>query len=412
MKTFKFLAILLISTNFIFPSGFQLNEFGARAMGMGGAFTAIANDPSAIFFNPAGITQLKGFNLAFGTNVITLGSSFRGPSPSITEHKLKNQVFTPIIMQSTYQYNDNLSFGFGLGNPFGLGTKWDDNWVGRYVTTEIEIRVFSAPLIASYKIFDNLSVGAGINYNYADVIIAKKVNFSPFSTTDGNIRITGDDFAPGFTFGILYKPTTELSLGVGYRSKVKYTFEGTTKAEAPAQLLAKLPKGKTSAKLTTPENLSLGISYKYDNLLLSFDYQYVGWSSYDSLNINFSESNIVSKAYRGFKNSYIIRFGLDYTLNEMTNLYAGIYYDKSPVEDKLLDPTLPDANRLGFSLGFGYKIYDNFNVDFSYLFLRMFERKIKNSDINYSGINGAIAPFNGVYNSYANLFSLTFRYSL
>ncbi len=412
MKTIKVFLIITAFIKFSFASGFQLNEFGAKAMGMGGAFTAVANDPSTIFFNPAGISQLNGFNLAFGSNIITLGTTFRGPSPAITEHKLKDQIFTPIIMQTTYQIDDKLTLGLALGNPFGLGTKWDENWVGRYLTTEIEIRVFSSPLIASYKIMENLSIGGGINFNYADVIIAKKVNFAPFATTDGNIHIEGDDFSLGYTFGILYKPIDNLNLGLGYRSKVKYNFTGTTKAEANSQLLSRLPKGKTEAKLTTPENLSLGIAYKYDNLLLSIDYQYVGWSSYDSLNINFTESNIVSKSYRGFKNSYIVRFGVDYTLTDIMNIYGGIYYDKSPVKDELLDPTLPDANRVGYSLGFGYKFNNNIFIDFSYLFLRMIERKITNSEVNYSGLTGAVSPFNGVYNSYANLFSLTLKYSL
>jgi long-chain fatty acid transport protein len=406
----KFLVFLFIASS-LFASGFQLNEFGAKAMGMGGAFTAVANTPTAIFFNPAGITQLNGTQLSIGSNIITLGSTFRGVSPDITEYKLKDQIFTPIIGQFTYKYDDNLSFGIGLGNPFGLGTKWDDNWIGRYITTEIEIRVFSLQPVIAYKLMDNLSVSAGLNYNYSDVLIRKNVNLAPFSTIDGKVKIKGDDQSFGYAFGILYKPIDNLSLGLGYRSKVKYEFTGTTSKTAPSQLSGKLPSGKTSAKLTTPVNLSVGVAYKFDNLLLSCDYQYVGWSSYDSLNIKFNESNLESKSYRGYNNSYIIRFGLDYNVNDILNLYAGIYYDKSPVKDEHLDPTLPDANRMGYSAGFGYKFNENIQLDLSYLFLRMEERKITNSEINYSGIAGAIAPFNGVYNSYAHLFSLTLNYS-
>ncbi len=53
------------------PSGFQINSQGARAMGMGLAFTAVANDPSAIFFNPAGLGWQKHFEVQAGSSFIT-----------------------------------------------------------------------------------------------------------------------------------------------------------------------------------------------------------------------------------------------------------------------------------------------------------------------------------------------------
>ena len=52
--------ILTISASTLFAGGFQLNEHNARAMALGGAFTALSNDPSAIYFNAAGLTQLSG----------------------------------------------------------------------------------------------------------------------------------------------------------------------------------------------------------------------------------------------------------------------------------------------------------------------------------------------------------------
>ena len=56
-------AVSLIFTNQVYTGGFQINEHGAKAMGMGGAFTAQASDPSAIFFNPAGLGFQKGINV-------------------------------------------------------------------------------------------------------------------------------------------------------------------------------------------------------------------------------------------------------------------------------------------------------------------------------------------------------------
>lgn len=411
--------IATLMTGSIFASGFQLNEFGARSMSMGGAFTAIANDPSAIFINPAGISQIEGTQISFGSNIIKLKSEFRGILPSVTEYKLKDQTFTPVFLEVTHRLTDDLTFGFGVGNPFGLGTKWDDNWIGRYVTTEINIEIFSFTPVVAYKLLDNdgqfLSLSAGLSYNYADVDIKKNVNLSPFSQ-DGKVEISGNDGALGYTAGILYKPFKDLSIGASYKGQVKYEFDASTKRSAPEQLIAKLPIGKTEAKLTTPANLNVGIAYNVTpSLLVSADYQWVGWSSYDSLNMKFTDpSSLVkeAKSGRNYSDSYIIRLGAEYKVNSDIAVRGGLYYDKSPVSDEKLDPTLPDANRIGYNIGLGYKFSDKFRIDLAYLFLSLEERKITNSDINSSGISSGISPLNGIYNGTANLFSITFNYSL
>ncbi len=88
---------------------------------------------------------------------------------------------------------------------------------------------------------------------------------------------------------------------------------------------------------------------------------------------------------------------------------AGIYYDKDPVKPEYLNPSLPDANRLGFSFGLGYKITENINLDAAYLFIRGSQLTVTNSQENY---RPGISPFNGTYNTAANLVSLTLSYGL
>lgn len=95
MKSRLFLLIVsafLISTN-IYAGGFQLNEHGARALAMGGAFTAVANDPSAVYWNGAGLSFVKGTNIVFGTSLIAPNSKFRGVTPDVTEYRGKNLLF-------------------------------------------------------------------------------------------------------------------------------------------------------------------------------------------------------------------------------------------------------------------------------------------------------------------------------
>ena len=79
----------------ILAGGFQLNEHGAKPMGLGGAFTAIANDASAVYWNGAGLSYLEGTNFLLGAALIAPSTSFRGVTPSVEKTSMKSQVFLP-----------------------------------------------------------------------------------------------------------------------------------------------------------------------------------------------------------------------------------------------------------------------------------------------------------------------------
>lgn len=416
LSTILLVIFLLVD---LIASGFQINEHGSKAMAMGGAFAGLANDPSAIYFNPAGITQIIGTSLLGGATIILPSSSFRGPSPEITEHKLTKQIFNPIHLYATHQINDNLFLGAGIGNNYGLGTKWEDDWVGKYMAVETEIRTFFFNIVASYEIIPQMSIGFGYNLVYGDVIIGRSINLSPFNS-DAYLDLEGDGMGSGFTAGIFVEATKALSLGLSYRSQVTVEFDGdATPSKYPSQFEGSLPTGPITAPLTTPENITFGIALKpLKNFALTADYQYVGWDSYDKLEVTFKEFNksesgelFKNSSERNYSNGFIARLGAEYKYDKKIDIYAGFLYDSNPVADKYLDPTLPDADRIGLSTGCGYKLNNNLTIQASYLFLRFAEREITNSVESYSGIENSLTPFNGVYNSVAHLTSFSLSYN-
>ncbi|HED05916.1 MAG TPA: hypothetical protein ENI61_04445 [Ignavibacteria bacterium] len=221
------LSLLLLLSESVFAGGFQINEHGAKAMAMGGAFTAIANNPSAMYYNVAGITQLKGFHLMLGTTMIVPEASFRGVAPAITEYKMINQTFFPTYFYATYQVNKSLFLGVGFTTPFGLGTKWNSNWIGRYLAIKTNIQTFQINPSIAYKISDKLSVSGSFVYSFANVTITQKTPQTPFAG-DAFVQLTGkDNSAFGYQFGILYKPDKKLSFGASFHSQIKYNFDGT-----------------------------------------------------------------------------------------------------------------------------------------------------------------------------------------
>lgn len=408
MKKLLTIALLVFTHTLIYAGGFQINEHGARAMSMGGAFTAVANDPSAIFFNPAGLAQLKGTHLMLGATFITPSSSFRGPAPAVTEYKMVKQVFYPINLYGSYQLSKNVVVGLGVNNPYGLGTKWDDNWVARFVTTESDLKTFFITPTVSYKISDDISVGWGLDYVYSQVTLKRKADLAPFAG-EADVKLSGSGTGVGYRFGLLAKLTNELSVGFSFRSDVKISFEGTAETKGPQQLQANLPNGDVKTELTTPQNLTLGVAYKVrPDLLVSADFQWVAWSSYRNLNVDFVDPKWPDlSSPRNYFDTYIVRLGGEYNLLSNVDLRGGIFFDKNPVRDPYLDPTLPDADRIGFNFGFGYKVNENIKVDVAYMFLRFAERTITSSMIYYAGNT----PLNGTYNSSSHLFGFNVSYN-
>ena len=403
---------LLISAK-LFAGGFQLNEHGARAMALGGAFTGVANDPSAVYWNGAGISQLSGTNFMIGSSLIAPASTFRGVSPAVTEYRGKNLIFFPTHLFVTHQINEKFSLGFGFTTPFGLGTEWDEDWVGKYLAVETELKTFTANPIVTYSPVENFSISAGFLYSFADVLITRKVGLQPYLATDAFVHMEGDDmFAYGFTAGIMYKPSKIFSIGASYHSEIKYEFEGTATADVAQQVASLVPQGPITAELTTPQNIAVGIAVDVSNKVkLSADYQYIGWSSYDKLEVVFTEPDpdYVSSSARNYENSYIIRFGASYILNEQVTLMGGAYFDNNPVSSEYLNPSLPDADRLGLSFGIKAQIYEKLSFEGSYLFIRGQELTVTDSGEEYTQGGSA---FNGTYNTYANIFSLGLVFSL
>lgn len=405
------LSALLISTN-IFAGGFQLNEHGAKALAMGGAFTAIANDPSAIYWNGAGLSQLTGTNIMIGTSLIAPQSTFRGVTPDITKYRAKNLVFFPTHFFGSHAFNDQWSVGLGFTTPFGLGTEWDENWIGKYLALKTTLMTFTVSPVVTYSPVKSISLSAGFVYSFANVEITRKSQLSTILANDAYVDLTGDDsFAYGFNAGIMFKPTDFLSIGASYHSEVKYDFKGTAVTVGPYQLAASLPNGDITAELTTPQNIAVGIAVDVTKRLkVSADYQFVGWSSYDVLAVDFANPEFEDIASpRNYKDAYIVRLGAGYQMNDQINLMGGVYFDKNPVSTAYLNPTLPEADRLGLSFGIEAKLFEDLSITGSYLFIRAKQVTVTDSEEIYSEPS---SKFNGTYNSNANIFSLGFVYSL
>ncbi len=396
-----FIAALLMAT-LAHAGGFQLNEHGARAMAQGGAFAARAYDASAVYFNPAGLAFQNRNSIYLGSTFIAPEIDFYGPSNLGSNKKtsMKSQLFTPINAYVKYGITEDIHFGFGVYNAFGLGTEWDPAWDGRRISIKADLKTFYFSPTLAYKISDQLSVGAGINIVTGSVTLQQEVASVPVGPKPPivDLKLSGNNF--GFNLGALYKFSQTASLGVSYRSGTK--IEGTgTATFTPNYPQLNLPEGDISGNLELPSTMYIGVAMSpMDNLELEVDYQYVGWASFKELKIDFKKDKSSTIQPKNYENTYIFRIGGEYSMGEL-KLRGGYLFDNSPVQQKYVDPILPDADRHGWNIGVGYQISENLTVDAAYFFLK----------INQNTVTNTVTAFDGTYNSIANLFALNIGYS-
>ncbi len=408
MTPSRFVVVLIIATTILaataFAGGFQLNEQGARAMSQAGAFAARATDGSAMYFNPAGLGFQTQASVLLGVTLIAPTSSFYGPLENNTNTKYEqvSQVFTPVNGYIVYPVIDRLTVGVAVNNQYGLGTEWPSDWPGRFLAVKTDLQSWFFTPTVSYRLTDELSLGAGFVYATGKVKITKGVSIvsvqtpSPVSTT---LDLSGHGMA--FSAGLLYKITPDLSVGLSYRGKVKIDASGSATFD-PNYAVLDFPQGDVSASITLPATGFFGIAYRpMKNLEVEADYQYIGWSSYKDLAFTFAADNSTVSSPKNYSDTYMIRVGGEYVVDKW-QFRAGYLYDHSPVSTEYVEPILPDANRNGLNIGVGYDLTPHWNVSVAYFFLKFDERVVTNSIPENS--------FNGTYHSYANLFGVDLEY--
>ena len=422
--------VLMVCGTSAFAGGYQINEHGARALAMGGAFVAQASDGSAMFFNPAGLAFQKGFKVYLGTTLIMPSSSFKAGSK---ETKQPDQTFTPINLYASYALSNGLTFAIGVYNPYGLGTEWPIDWDGRQMSVKTDLETFYINPTVAYKVSDQFSIGVGVSYVTAKVTLKQRVPTlsalvpaPALSAKDGTVDLDGTGNGINFNVGILYKPTTDLSIGLSYRSETKIDFEGTAKFTDMAALGGPVPAnffpggtGKTA--LPMPSNIIAGVAYNVSkDFTVEADFQYVGWKAYDQLKLDIPLGPSFPPAIplplqgpstlvKNWEDGYLIRFGGEYRMDKLA-LRAGFIYDKTPQPDAVVEPMLPDANRMEVTIGAGYEISKTISAHVGYQLISFADRDGKISSRTASSL---IPPtvISGTYSSSANLFAFNLEFN-
>jgi len=421
-------------TKAVYADGFKIGEEGVKATGMANAVAAQADRPSAVYYNPAGITQLSGLQLQAGGALFTSSATFKSAGTSLwgkqgRETDADNDPIVVPHFYATYKLNDCWSIGFGEYTNFGLSMAWPDDWEGRYITGGVnaEAKTINLKPVVAYQPIKNLSVAFGTIIQNFDVTLENKLpNVNPTnpieSGADLHAKLNGDSWNAGFNFALLYDINENFKFGASYQTSIDQEIEGSvivsgTHAYAPLQSVL-VKEHDATAKVEVPAIFTMGLAWMYEKWTVEFDVEWTGWSSYDKLEVDSPSLEAVTKdeisVEKNWDDSWMYKFGAQYCLNDMFDLRAGISYDESTAPLSTLDPLVPSQDRWLLSLGAGVKL-DNFTIDAAYMLVLDDVDEFNNEVGNYGEDfrNPRLGNMTGNFESAkVNIFSLGISYKL
>ena len=404
MKRIGLLCGLLLLGLQVFAEGYQVNLQGNRQTGMGHTGAGLFMGASSMHFNPGALSFMdKKYDFSFGGSFIFSNNTFQKQA-SVYKAKSDNPLGTPFYFYGATKINDKLAFGLAVTTPYGNSLKWGDEWDGKLLIQDISLRAIFVQPTLSYKINDKLGFGVGLMAVNGNVDLNKALPVQ-YDAGDASVNIAGNTWAFGFNAGLSYKASEQLSFGLSYRSEVLVKLEeGDADFTVPGSLSTLYPDTKFDSELPMPMNITFGVGYQVnDKLLLAADLQYVGWSTYESLNFDFEVESIPdSYNQRDFENTMIYRLGAEYSLNEKFQFRAGVYYDSTPIPEDLLTPETPGTDKIGLSLGCGYQINDKLSLDASLLYIHGTKREDGYAPTNFYGTyyTNAVIPGIGINYSF------------
>jgi len=404
-----------------FGSGFLIPEQGAKASAMAGAFAATADDPSAIFYNPAGIAQQRHMAAYAGTTLINFSNEFTGdPTSPVTSGvtgEYNRHTFNVPNMYAVVPLGNNFTLGVGVFAAFGLRTDWEDPWAGRYISKDADLKTTSVnPVIAWQSSDGRFAFGGGVEYRRARVILsANRMALNPFTgriVDVANTRLVseyGDDI--GFNAGVLVKVTPRFRIGASYRTDMDIELEGdaeinqipTGSAQLDAIIGAQLPPDqRINTVFPFPSIATIAVAFSpNDNWDVELDVIKTGWSAFEALPVNFESTPAASFVReQNWEDSNSYRIGINHNATEHWDVRGGFVYDENPQPVEAVSPLLPDSDRLGASFGAGWHA-GPFTVDGSLLVLHF-----KDRDTDGANEEG----FNGMYETDALLWSVNLGY--
>ncbi len=359
-------------------SGFQIAEMGTKAMGLSNAFTAIADDPSAQWYNPAGSSFQSGTQIMAGGDIVIVPNLDFSTNTLNPAHPARTSMKSKVLgvphFYVSHSFADSpMTLGIGVNSPFGLESDWPANSPFATSNTFSQIKMVNVNPNLSWRISDHLAIAAGFDY----VRLLKVRLNNTLQLLEGS----GDGW--GGNVALLYR-NKQFRFGLSYRTRVRVDINDGTAIGGPALARVGAPgavgaTGAVSTRVVLPDQVNVGLAYRpNDDWILSLDIDWVNWKTFDNLDFRYAPSVLATALTGGtnfrtlpenWSSGVAVRGGVQWQYAPNISLRGGYTFDPTPVDDHFFSPGIPDRDRHLFTAGVGYDVNQSLTLDMAYMFV-------------------------------------------
>ncbi len=406
--------VLGLSSGYASAAGFQLLE--QNVSGLGNAYAgsaAVAENASTIFFNPAGMTQLK--DREFSAGVAAIGPSFKfsdngssvGGATGFGNAGNGGDAGSWAAVPNAYMswaLNKDLYVGVGLSAPFGLKTEYSSPWIGSAQSNSFSVETMNINPSIAYRVSDTVSLGAGVSWQHIDAkykrlagavdipVPSIPITFPQALTTVSTVTATLKGDAWGWNVGGLFTASPATKVGVSYRSTVTQDVTGdiavTGASASPlAPTFYSLGTSGAKASLKLPDMAILSATHQLnDKWQLLGDVSWTGWSSVPKLDLvrtsGVQNGAIAQTLDTDFRDTWRVAVGGTYQYRQDLKLKFGLAYDQTPVKGEATRMvSLPDSDRTQISTGAQWALSGGSTLDLGLAYLMFADASINNNQL-------------------------------
>jgi long-chain fatty acid transport protein len=394
-KMKKTALLSLVASSVLLAGGYKIPETSLNAVALGAANIAHNKSADAAYYNPANMVFMADENaMELDLMYIKLDpTNYQNSAGTVDIDAQTENFLVPSIHYVSGKMNGGARFGLSVVSPGGLSKRWDEA-PAVYSAEEFTLQTVELNPTVALPIGDNIGVAVGLRVVHSKGVVKST---APIATRD----MEGDSIDFGYNIALAYKPTSELELGLTYRSKVDLSVEGDaalsyTDVAGSFTPYTGMPAGTTYASdssanvsVPLPATLSLAAAYTFPTkTTLELVYERAYWSAYQELDFNYGSGvNFVTNYVFGkpitkdWKDTNTLRLGLTQELDSLT-LMAGFVYDQTPVPDETLSFELPDSDSIAVSIGGRYAINKQIDVGLAALYSIREKRDVINKDLD------------------------------
>ena len=440
------LGALLVGATGAVAGGLGVREQSASSLGAAFAGSAAGGDLSSSFWNSAamgvasdGLSSESHYSLIAPNVDVTSNSISVLPGSAVPANtRITGDTINldrPALVGASYaawRMNKDFVLGVAINSPFGLANETSNQtWSGQNFFRSAKLFTINANPMASYQVMPGVHIGAGVQIQYA------KLNFkanpsSALAPQQENSVLDGEDTSFGYTLGVLLQPNSGTSIGIGYRSAVHHTLNGSA-FMANGTLVTGVGAGAQpftpigfDAKLTTPDIATVSFRQAMSpTTRLLGTVEWTGWSKVDQISfLSNSSGGLLGLGAAGttkpgtllnnfdfhWNDGWLFSVGGEYDYSKALTLRTGIGYEISPIQNSdQRKANITDSDRVWLAGGATYKWSPSTSFDLGYTHIFFADGAIDQRTTTPGSSTTPVRQFLGSVSQSADIISLSMK---